>query len=78
MPDSETRFWLAQMGTTHKRNDDVAFMFAKAEKVAGKVPSNLISDRAANFVHAHKKQYAAKNFLHRNSEHYGHIHMSGD
>ena len=79
MLDSETRFWLEQMVTTHKGNDDVTLMFTKAKKVAGKVPlPNLISDRASNFAHVHKKQYAAKNFLHRDSEHHRHIHMSGD
>ena len=35
-------------------------------------------DGAANFGHAHKKQYAAKNFLHKDSEHVKHIHMAGD
>ena len=37
-----------------------------------------MSDGAANFSHAHKKQYAAKNFLHKDSEHVRHIHMDGD
>ncbi len=78
MLDSETRFWLAKMVATHKGNDDVEPMFKQAKRVAGKVPEQLTSDGAANFAHAHKKQYAAKNFLHKESEHARHIHMTGD
>ena len=78
MLDSETRFWLAKMVATHKGNDDVEPMFDKAKRVAGKVPAQLTSDGASNFAHAHKKQYAAKNFLHKESEHTRHIHMAGD
>ena len=78
MLDNDTRYWLAKMVAEHKGNDDVAPMFAKAKKVAGKVPEQLVSDGAANFGHAHKKQYAPKNFLHKDSEHVRHIHMAGD
>ena len=78
MLDSDTRYWLAKMVAEHKGNDDVAPMFEKAKKVAGKVPERLISDGAANFGHAHRKQYAPKNFLHKDSEHVRHIHMAGD
>ena len=78
MLDNDTRYWLAKMVAEHKGNDDVAPMFAKAKKVAGKVPEKLISDGAANFGHAHRKQYAAKNFLHKESVHESHIHMAGD
>ena len=78
MLDSETRYWLARTVAEHKGNDDVAPLFMKAKEVAGKVPERLISDGAANFGHAHRKQYAAKNFLHKDSEHVRHIHMAGD
>ena len=78
MLDSETRFWLAQMVSEHKGNDDVTPMFKNAKKMAGKVPSTLISDGAANFHHAWKQQYRAKNFLHKDTEHHRHIHMAGD
>lgn len=66
------------MVAEHKGNDDVAPMFKKAKEIAGKVPEQLTSDGASNFSHAHKKQYAAKNFLHKDSEHIRHIHLSGD
>ena len=52
MMDSETRFWIAQMVSEHKGNDDVSPMFKEAKKRAGKVPLTLISDGAANFHHA--------------------------
>ena len=78
MLDSETRYWLAKMVAEHKGNDDVAPMFKEAKRLAGKVPETLVSDGAANFAHAHKKQYAAKNFLHKESKHVRHIHMAGD
>ncbi len=78
MLDSETRFWLAKMVATHKGNDDVRPMFAQAKQIAGKVPDVLVSDGASNFSHAHKKQYKAKNYLHKASEHIRHIHLSGD
>ena len=78
MLDTDTRYWLAKMVAEHKGNDDVAPMFEAARKLAGKVPETLVSDGAANFGHAHKKQYAAKNFLHKDSEHVKHIHMAGD
>lgn len=78
MLDSETRFWLSKMVAEHKGNDDVAPMFAQAKQLAGKVPEQLTSDGASNLSHAHKKQYAAKNFLHKESKHERHIHLSGD
>ncbi len=78
MLDSQTRYWLAKMVAEHKGNDDVAPMFAKAKEVAGKVPAKLVSDGAANFAHAHKRQYAAKNFMHKESVHESHVHMAGD
>ena len=76
MLDSETRFWLAKMVAEHKGNDDVAPMFKDAKKKAGKIPTTLISDGAANFHHAWKDQYRAKNFLHKETEHHRHVHMN--
>ena len=78
MLDNDTRYWLAKMVAEHKGNDDVALMFEKAKEIAGKVPAQLVSDGVANFGHAHRKLYAAKNFLHKESEHVRHIHMAGD
>ena len=76
--DSETRYWIAKQVAEHKGTDDVRPMFQQAKKVAGKIPSQLISDGAANFGEAHRDLYAPKNFLWKDSEHISHIHMAGD
>lgn len=77
MLDSDTRYWIAQMVAIHKGNDDVAPMFMKAKHVAGKVPATLISDGASNFHHAWKKQYKAKNFLHKDTQHINEVAFDG-
>lgn len=78
MLDAETRFWLARQVAEHKGTDDVKPLFRKAKQIAGKVPSVLTSDGAANFAEAHRDEYAPKNFLWKDSIHQSHIHMSGD
>ena len=65
-------------GTQPKGTDDVKPMFRAAKKLAGKIPSQLISDGAHNFGEAHKAEYAPKNFLWKDSIHIRHIHMAGD
>lgn len=77
MLDSETRFWIAKMVAEHKGNDDVAPMFKEAKRIAGKVPATTISDGAANFHHAWKDQYRAKNFLHKETEHINEVAFDG-
>ena len=66
------------MVAEHKGNGDVAPMFKQTKKVAGTVPKTRVSDGASNFSNAHKQQYAAKNFLHKDSEHKRHIHLAGN
>lgn len=65
-----------KMVAEHKGNDDVAPMF-KAKQVVGKVPATLISDKAANFHHAWKQQYRAKNFLHKDTTHINEVAFDG-
>ena len=65
------------MVATHKGNDDVAPIFVKAKDVAGKIPTTLISDRETNFHYAWKKQYKAKNFLHKFTEHIDEVAFDG-
>ena len=77
MLDSETRFWIAKMVAEHKGTDDVRPMFKQAKKVAGKIPTTLISDKASNFHHAWKEQYRAKNFLHKDTWHINEIAFDG-
>ena len=78
MLDSKTRYWLAKMAAKHRGNDGMAPMFEATKKLASKVQGKLVSDGTANFDHARKKQYAAKNFLHKDSEHARHIRMASD
>ena len=78
MLDSKTRYWIAKQLATHKGTDDVCPMFRKAKEVAGKVPSVLRSDGAANFAEAHGREYAPRNFLWKDSRHESHIRMDGD
>ncbi|MXX20426.1 MAG: DDE-type integrase/transposase/recombinase [Cenarchaeum sp. SB0661_bin_35] len=77
MLDSETRFWIAKMVAEHKGTDDVRPMFKQAKKVAGKIPTTLISDKAANFHEAWKQQYRAKNFLHKDTWHVNEVAFDG-
>ena len=78
MLDSKTRYWLAKMAAKHRGNDDVAPMFEATKKLASKVQGKLVSDGTTNLGHARRKQYAAKNFLHKDSEHARHIRMASD
>ena len=78
MLDADTRYWIARQVATHKGTDDVRPMFRKARKVAGKMPSKLISDGAPNFAVAHHDEYAPRNFLWKDSVHESHIRMDGD
>ena len=77
MLDSETRYWIAKQVAEHKGTDDVAPMFKQAKCIAGKIPTTLISDKAANFHHAWKQQYRAKNFLHKDTEHINEVAFDG-
>ena len=78
MLDADTRYWIARQVAAHKGTDDVRPMFHKAKEIAGKVPSKLISDGAANFAEAHHDEYAPRNFLWKDSVHVSHIHVAGD
>ena len=51
----------------HLCNNDVAPMFQDAKRLAGKIQTTLILDKVANFHHAWKQQYVAKNFLHKDT-----------
>lgn len=77
MLDSETRFWIAKMVATHKGNNDVAPMFKQAKKVVGKIPTTLVSDKAANFHHAWEAQYKARNFLWKDTSHINEVAFDG-
>ena len=75
---AKTRYSIARQVATHQGMDDVRPMFEKVKQVAGKVPSKLISDDAANFAETHHDMYAPKNFLWKDSEYVSHIRLDGD
>ena len=77
MLDSETRFWIAKMVAEHKGTDDVAPMFTEAKKIVGKIPTTLISDKAANFHEAWEQQYKARNFLWKDAFHINEVTFDG-
>ena len=77
MLDAETRFWIAKMVAEHKGTDDVAPMFKEAKRLAGKVPTTLISDKAANFHEAWEDQYKAKNLLWKDTWHINEVAFDG-
>ncbi len=78
MLDHETRFMITQYVANTKGTENVNPMFREAMMIAGKIPTTLISDGAANFHEAWKNNYKAKNFLWKDTEHIRHIHMKGD
>ena len=77
MLDAETRFWIAKMVTEHKGTDDVAPLFKEAKRIAGKIPTTLISDKAANFHEAWEDQYKARNFLWKDTWHINDVAFDG-
>lgn len=60
MMDDETRFWIAQQVTEKKGTSDVRPLFKQARERAGKKPMLLITDGAANFAEANKKEYQTR------------------
>ena len=60
MMDHETRFWIAQQVTEKKGTSDVRPLFREARERAGKKSMLLITDGAANFAEANKKEYQTR------------------
>ena len=60
MMDDETRFWIAQQVTEKKGTGDIRPLFQQARKRTGKKPMLLITDGAANFAEASKKEYQTR------------------
>lgn len=77
MLDTETRFWIAKMVAENKGTDDVKPMFEKARHIAGKTPTTLVSDKAANFHETWQDQYMAKNWLHKQTVHINQVEFDG-
>ena len=78
MMDHSTRYMITKLIANTKGTENVTPMFREAMMIAGKIPTTLISDGAANFHEAWELNYKAKNFLWKDTEHIRHIHMKGD
>jgi len=75
--DDETRFWIAQQVADTKYTADIAPMFRKGKRVAGKVPHTLITDGAFNFESAFRTAYRRESEA-LVTQHVRHVRMSGD
>ena len=75
MMDDETRFWISQMVADNKGTSDVRPMYQEAKQITGKRPAVFISDGAANFHDAYRKEF----YLNRQTtKHIRHIQLAGD
>jgi putative transposase len=77
MMDEQTRFWIAQEVADTKYTADVRPLFQLAKAVAGKAPKTLVSDGAANFHEAYKREFRTSR-LETRTEHIRHIRLAGD
>jgi putative transposase len=75
MMDDETRYWIAQEVADTKYTHDARLLFQKAKEVAGKRPMTLITDGAANYAHAVRKEFYPN--LERKTEHIRQITFRG-
>jgi len=75
MMDDETRFWISQMVTDNKGASDVRPMYQEAKRITGKRPAVFISDGAANFHDAYRKEFYSNR---QTTKHIRHVHLSGD
>ncbi len=76
MMDNDTRFWIAQQVSDNKGTSDVRPLLHESQEVAGKKPATFISDGAANFHEAFKKEYRTNRM--NSPVHIAHIRMQGD
>lgn len=55
--DDQTRFWIAQQVADAKYTSNIQPLFTDAKQIAGKMPNTVITDGAANFADAFKKEF---------------------
>jgi transposase-like protein len=58
MMDDETRFWIAQEVADRKEGHDASRFFRESAKIAGKVPSTLITDGLNSYGSAFNRVYS--------------------
>ncbi|MDE1813164.1 MAG: IS6 family transposase [Thaumarchaeota archaeon] len=76
MMDDETRFLIAQEVADSKNNHDARNLFKKANEVAGKKPTKLITDGLPAYRQAFQKEYWTRNSP--RIVHESHITLKGD
>jgi putative transposase len=74
--DDQTRFWIAQQVADTKYTSNIRPLFARAKEITGKRPNTMITDGAANFADAFKKEFFTIN--NPRTRHISHIRLQGD
>ena len=74
--DDQTRFWIAQQVADTKYTSNIQPLFRDAKQIAGKRPNTVITDGAANFHDAFKKEFFTIN--NPRTRHISHIRLQGD
>ena len=74
--DDQTRFWIAQQVADTKYTSNIQPLFKDAKQIAGKRPNTLITDGAANFSDAFKKEFFT--LKDPRTRHISHIRLQGD
>lgn len=75
MMDGETRFWLAQEVADSKFRHDARNLLKAGRDTAKKTPSVFVTDGLPAYNDAFRKEFAPKNFLHKDSSHVRDIHI---
>ncbi len=75
MMDNETRFWISQEVADSKFKHDAHSLLKMGKETAKKVPSVFVTDGLPAYNDAFKKEFAPKNFLHKDSTHIREIHF---
>ena len=75
MMDDDTRFWIAQEVADSKFNHDAQNLLKVSKDKAKKVPSEFVTDGLPDYNEAFRKEFAAKNYLHKPSKHIKEVHF---
>lgn len=75
MMDNDTRFWIAQEVADSKFSHDAQNLLKMGKQVTKKTPSVFVTDGLPAYNDAFKKEFEAKNFLHKPSKHIRDIHF---
>ena len=74
--DDQSRFWISQQVADTKYTSNIQPLFKDAKLITGKRPNTLITDGAANFHDAFKKEFFT--LKDPRTRHISHIRLQGD